>query len=80
MPLYLILAPYALFILVFVVFTLVDMANLWRYRSGFFSASFITLVFLAGTLAILFGTYFFLSPIDWTQTINMNFSFTVPTL
>lgn len=79
MPLWLLLAPYAIFLLVFTIFALVDLANLWRFRSGFVSAMVVTILFLAGTLAILYGTYYLLSPLDWTQNININFSFGVPT-
>jgi Kef-type K+ transport system membrane component KefB len=79
MPLWLLLTPYAIFLLLFAVFALVDLANLWRYRSGFFSAAIVTIVFLAGAAAIIYGTYYLLSPLNWTQNIGINFSFTVPT-
>jgi len=80
MPLWIALVPFAVFLCIFAVFGLVDLANLWRYRSGFFSAAFLTLFFLTGTIAILYGTYYLLAPIDWYQTIGTNFSFTVPVL
>ena len=80
MPLWLLLAPYAVFLLVFAVFALVDLANLWRFRSGFFSAAFVTIIFLAGTAAIIYGTYYLLSPVDWTQNIGINTTLTLPTI
>jgi hypothetical protein len=80
MPLWLLLAPYAVFLLIFAVFALVDLANLWRFRSGFFSAAFVTIIFFAGTAAIIYGTYYLLSPIDWTQNIGLNMTLTLPTL
>jgi hypothetical protein len=79
MPLWLLLIPYAIFLIVFAVFALVDLANLWRYRSGFISAAVVTIIFLAGTAAIIYGTYYLLSPLNWMQNIGFNFSFTVPT-
>jgi len=79
MPLWLILTPYAVFLLVFAIFALVDLANLWRFRSGFISAAFVTIIFLAGTAAVLYGTYYFLAPLDWTQNVGLNFSVTIPT-
>lgn len=70
MPLWLILIPYAIFLLVFLVFSLIDIANAWRFRSGFISSSFLIFVYLAGCAIILLGTYLVLSPIDWMQVVG----------
>ena len=74
MPLWLLLIPYALFLLVFLIFSLVDLANAWRFRSGFFSAAFLILVYLAGTAGILYLAYTFLAPVDWFQQIGVGLS------
>jgi hypothetical protein len=80
MPLWLLLIPYAIFLLVFALFSLVDLLNVWRLRSGMISASFLILFYLAGTAGIFFITYTLLSPVDWFQTIGLGVSFTLPTL
>jgi len=72
MPLWLLLIPYAIFLLVFLAFSSVDVLNAWRFRSGLFSASFLIVVFLAGTAFILLSTYVLLSPIDWLQNIGVS--------
>jgi len=80
MPIYLLLIPYALFLLIFLVFSLVDLINAWRFRTGFFSASFLILAYLAGTAVIIFVTYNLLSPVDWFQVIGAGIKFTPLTL
>ncbi len=71
MPLWLLLIPYAVFLLIFAAFSLVDLLNAWRFRSGFFSAIFLILVYCAGAAFILLSTYVLLSPIDWMQNVGM---------
>ena len=80
MPLWLLLIPYALFLLIFLIFSLVDLMNAWRFRTGFFSASFLILAYLAGTAVIVFVTYNLLSPVDWFQVIGVGLKFTPITL
>jgi hypothetical protein len=70
MPLWLLLIPYAIFLAVFGVFSLVDVLNAWRFRSGAISASFLILVFLAGIAIIFAATYFVLGGVDWAQRIG----------
>jgi len=80
MPLYILLIPYAIFLLIFLIFSLVDLMNAWRFRTGFFSASFLILAYLAGTAVIVFVTYNLLSPVDWFQVIGVGLKFTPITL
>jgi len=80
MPLYILLIPYAIFLLIFLIFSLVDLMNAWRFRTGFFSASFLILAYLAGTAVIVFVTYNLLSPVDWFQVIGVGLKFTPLTL
>jgi hypothetical protein len=70
MPLWFLLIPYALFLLVFLVFSLVDLVNAWRFRSGMISASFLILAYLSGTAVILLATFYFAAPVDWMQRIG----------
>ncbi len=75
MPLWLLLIPYAIFLLVFLIFSLVDLLNAWRFRSSFFSASLLIATYLAGTGFILLITYNLLMPVDWTQVIGAGLKF-----
>jgi hypothetical protein len=75
MPLWLLLIPYAIFLLIFLVFSLVDLLNAWRFRSGFFSASLLIVAYLAGTGFILLITYNLLMPVDWFQVIGAGLKF-----
>jgi hypothetical protein len=70
MPLWILLIPYALFLFVFGVFSLVDLYHAIRFRSGMISAFFLTVLYLAGTLGILYLSFLLLSPVDWTRTIG----------
>jgi hypothetical protein len=72
MPLWLLLIPYAIFLLVFAAFSLVDVLNAWRFRSGMISAFFLIIVYLAGVAAILAFTFIALSPIDWLQPVGVD--------
>jgi hypothetical protein len=80
MPLWLLLIPYAVFLLIFAAFSLVDVLNAWRFRSGFFSASFLIIIYLAGTAFILLTTYILLSPIDWMQQVGAGIKIDTGTL
>ena len=71
MPLWLLLIPYAIFLLIFAIFSLVDLLNAWRFRSGYGSAVFLIFLFLAGTACILFVTYDLLTPVDWLQKVGL---------
>ncbi len=70
MPLWLLLIPYALFLVVFALFSLVDLYHAVRFRSGWFSAFVLVLVYLAGTAGILFVSYLLLSPVDWMSSVG----------
>jgi hypothetical protein len=75
MPIWILLIPYVIFLPIFLVFSLVDLLNAWRFRTGFFSASFLIIVYLAGTAGIVLITFYFLSPVDWTQTVGAGIKF-----
>jgi hypothetical protein len=71
MPLWLLLIPYAIFLLVFGVFSLVDLLNVWRFRTGFSSATFLVFVYILGTALILYTTYDLAVNVDWFQKIGL---------
>jgi hypothetical protein len=70
MPLWILLIPYALFLLIFGVFSLIDLYHAVRFRSGFFSGVFLVLFYLAGTAGILYLTATLLLPLDWSAHIG----------
>jgi|GEM_PF-2380577 len=70
MPLWLLLVPYALFLAVFVIFSLIDLWHAWRFRSGFFSAVVLILIYLAGSAGILYLSFLLLAPLEWTRTVS----------
>jgi succinate dehydrogenase hydrophobic anchor subunit len=71
MPLWLLLIPYAIFLIIFVIFSLVNLYHAWRFRTGFISSIFLIAFYLAGTGALAYASYVLLLPIDWSQTIGL---------
>jgi len=74
MPLWILLTPYALFLAIFGIFSLVDLYHAVRFRSGFFSGLFLVVFYLAGTASILYVTAVLLSPVDWSTRIGPDLS------
>lgn len=72
MPLWLLLIPYAIFLAVFGIFSLVDVLNAWRFRSGAISAGLLIVVFIAGIAFIFSATYVLLGEVDWMHKIGPN--------
>ncbi len=72
MPLWILLIPYALFLLIFGIFSLIDVYHAIRFRSGIISATLLILFYLAGTVGILYVSFLLLMPVDWTQAIGVS--------
>lgn len=79
MPLSVILIPYGLLVLIFAIFALVSLFHLIRYGSLTFFSFFVTFIFLAGTVLILYSTAFLLVDTDWSIPI-FEFAEQVPSL
>ena len=69
MPLYYLLIPYSLIILAFLVFAIIDLLHIVLHSEINKTSVFVTLVFLVGFFASLFGSYIKLSEISWQSPI-----------
>jgi len=67
--LYVLLIAYGLVVAAFIVFALFNLYHLFSFGFLSFLGFFMTFIFLAGTVLILFITYTLASQIDWSQTI-----------
>jgi hypothetical protein len=67
--LYTLLIVYGLVVASFIVFAIFNLYHLFSFGFLSFLSFFMTFLFLAGTILILFITYVFASQIDWSQTI-----------
>ncbi|MCX6744358.1 MAG: hypothetical protein NTX82_02430 [Candidatus Parcubacteria bacterium] len=68
--LYVLLIIYAIALAGFFIFAIFNLYHLFNYGFLSFTSFFVTFLFLAGVVLILFITYQFGSQIDWSQTIT----------
>jgi len=66
--LYVFLIIYAVMLLIFVIFALFNIYTLLVYGFLSFGSFFMTFIFLAGTILVLFISYQIGLQIDWSQT------------
>ena len=80
-PLYYIFFPTALFALIFLIFVLIDIYHLAHFTEIHFASFFMTFIFLAGVVYILFWSWTLMQTINWQEiiTIFQNISFNSPT-
>jgi len=71
-PLSIILLPLALFALIFVVFSLINIAHMIRFAAFDMVGFFATFIFLAGSTLFMWYAWQLLSPIDWTMPLNFS--------
>lgn len=78
LPLAIFLIPYGIFLLAFGVFGIVDIVNLVKYRSSDFAAFTLTFFYVAGSILLLYTTWYFLVDVNWNEqfTLFQNFSIT----
>ncbi|MBI2099535.1 hypothetical protein HYT45_03990 [Candidatus Uhrbacteria bacterium] len=67
LPLSIFLIPYGIYLLIFGVFSLVDIAHLVKYRSSDFTSFAVTFGYLAGSVLLLYATWYFLAGINWNE-------------
>jgi hypothetical protein len=65
-PILYFLIPYALFVLVFVVFSLFNIYHLLRYGIYNFNLYVLSVVYLAGTIFVLGASIIILNSFDWS--------------
>lgn len=63
-----ILIVYGFFVLCFLIFALVNLYHVLAFGFLGFESFFITFIFIAGTILVLFITYKLGMDIDWSQT------------
>jgi predicted phage tail protein len=64
------LIPYGAFVLLFVVFALIDVVHMVKFGTFGWVNYFALVIFLAGTAFVVWGTAQLLAPTDWTQIIG----------
>ena len=72
-PISLLLIPYAIFLIVFLVFAIVNVYHLIHYGQTTKVSFGVTFVFFAMTALILFLTWKGLQGVDWTYPIDIAF-------
>ncbi len=63
-----ILIPYGILVALFLLFALINFYHMFKYGFLNFESFFMTFLFIAGIILILFITYKLAMEIDWTQT------------
>lgn len=70
-PLYYFLIPYAVFLVIYLIFILMDVYHLVMFSSASLVSFSMTVLFLAGVVYVLFWTWTLGQPIDWKQIVNI---------
>lgn len=69
-PLAIVLIPFLLFLILFFIFSILNLFHLIHYGPSTTGKFIVIAIYTAGTLALLGGSYFVLSPYDWSQPIS----------
>jgi len=72
LPLYLLLIPYGILVAVFFILALINIYHMIVYGFLSFSSTFMTFIFLVGTIIIFYATYALAADIDWMQVYKIN--------
>lgn len=64
------LIPYGLFVLLFAVFSAMDVMHMVKFGTYTFANYLALVMFLAGTAFLLWGTAHLLTPVDWTMPVG----------
>lgn len=75
LPLAVFLIPYGIFLLAFGVFGIVDIINLIKYRSSDLTAFVLTFLYVAGSVLLLYATWYFLVDVNWNEQFTLFNSF-----
>jgi hypothetical protein len=71
LPLYFLLIPCALFVVIYVIFFLINLYHLVVYTTPSLTGFVMTFFFLGGVAYIVFITYNLLLGTDWQQPLNL---------
>lgn len=69
-PLAIVLIPFLLFLILFFIFSIFNLFHLIHYGPSTTGKFVVIAIYVAGTLALLGGSYFVLAPYDWSQPIS----------
>jgi len=70
-PLYIFLAIYGLFLVVWIIFSWVALFHMIKFGFKNFTTFFTTFIYIAISLLLLAGSYNFISQIDWQANISL---------
>lgn len=73
-PLSVLLLPLAAFLLMFFIFSLINLVHIIKFASFDFVGFGVTFLFFALSVILLWYSYQLLSPINWTEPINFSFN------
>lgn len=79
-PLSVFLIIYAAIIAIVVFLAFINLRNLLRYRAEDVVSFASCFIFLSGLALLAFYSYNYLSPINWKEMVEINFSVKIPTL
>lgn len=68
LPLWLLLIPFGVFILFFILYAFFNIYHLLRFATYTFGSYLLATVFIGGAVIISAVSYLYLSPYDWTVT------------
>jgi len=68
--LYLLLGTYAVLVVIFLIFAIINLYHLIAFGFISFESFFMTFIFIAGIILILFITYKLGIEIDWSKTVT----------
>ena len=63
------LIPYGILVAIFLLFAIINLYHMFTFGFLNFESFFMTFLFIAGIILILFITYELAMAIDWTQTL-----------
>ncbi|MFC1598470.1 hypothetical protein ACFL2U_00440 [Patescibacteria group bacterium] len=69
--LYLLLGTYAVLVVIFLIFAIINLYHLLAFGFISFESFFMTFIFVAGIILVLFITYKLGLEIDWAQSITL---------
>jgi len=71
-PLSVLLLPLALFLLMFFIFSLINLVHMIKFASFDMAGFGVTFIFFALSTILLWYSYQLLNPINWTEPINFS--------
>ncbi len=72
LPFYALILPYAIFLLIFVILSIVSLVDLISHSANDAVSFLITFLFLAATIIVVFESWQLLSQFDWTRMMPIN--------